>query len=628
MYIPNRAKTSLRWWTSPENLRRGVHWLQNPAIHITTDASACGWGAHVGNQFFQGPWPQRIKEQSSNFRELQAVWQVLQQLGNSLQNQHIKILSDNVTAVAHIRHQGGTRSPPTAKHRTENLSLGGGPDPLDHGNPLKGDTKRKSRLPQQEADRPRRVVPLPRGIQNLNQPVGDPTVGPLRNQGEHKSRQLFLPPARRSSDSGRRPRPGLGTRTGLRLSSHTTNPQGFTALQNPGMHANPSDPLLAEKKLVRSSDNTERPGPSHLPYLDGSSIAGATEPPQPRQTPFNGMALEESSLRKKGFSEKVVETLMSSRKKTTHLIYQKVWRKFSSWRQGRDRGDSIPDTPLILEFLQEGLEMGLSPSTLKVQVSALSAICDTKFADDRWVHRFLTAAARLRPRPINRFPDWNLNWVLGAMTAVPFEPIEALPIRMLTIKTIFLVAITSARRVSELQALSIRHPLMKIADTKLIFKTDPAFMPKVVSDFHRSQDIIIPSFFSNPKNEEERTLSCLDVRRAVLTYIDTTSHWRRDDNLFVQFSGPNKGSKAAKRSIARWIRLAIIESYKALGKEIPLALKAHSTRAVASSWAEHSSASVEQICKAAVWKKPHTFTKHYRVKVQQDEDMAFGRKVL
>ncbi|XP_066439008.1 uncharacterized protein [Eleutherodactylus coqui] len=253
---------------------------------------------------------------------------------------------------------GGHKVSCSAKHFAENLPLGRGPDPFDHGNTLKRDATPKSGLPQQEADRPRRMVSLPGGIQNPDQPVGVPTIGPICNQGERQSRQFLLPPARRSSYSIRRPRPGLRKGASVRISSDTADPQGLTTFQNPGMHAHPGDPLLAQEKLVRSSDNIECPGPSHLSDLDRSAITGATEPPGLRQTPLNSMALEESSLRGKGFSQRVVETLMSSRKKTTHLIYQKVWRRFSSWRQGRDSGDSIPSIPLILEFLQEGLQMG------------------------------------------------------------------------------------------------------------------------------------------------------------------------------------------------------------------------------------------------------------------------------
>ncbi|XP_069827928.1 uncharacterized protein [Dendropsophus ebraccatus] len=57
-------------------------------------------------------------------------------------------------------------------------------------------------------------------------------------------------------------------------------------------------------------------------------------------------------------------------------------------------------------------------------------------------------------------------------------------------------------------------------------------------------------------------------------------------------------------------------------------LKAHSTRAVSTSWAEKGDVSLEQICKAATWSSPHTFFRHYRLDLSSTSDISFGRRVL
>lgn len=52
---------------------------------------------------------------------------------------------------------------------------------------------------------------------------------------------------------------------------------------------------------------------------------------------------------------------------------------------------------------------------------------------------------------------WDLSLVLQALTGEPFEPMESCAVKLLTLKAFFFfVAITTARRVSELEALSIR----------------------------------------------------------------------------------------------------------------------------------------------------------------------------
>ncbi|XP_069600694.1 uncharacterized protein [Ranitomeya imitator] len=107
--IPPHVKSSLTWWLQKENLMRGVPWLQVPAVTITVDASGKGWGATVDQHIFQGFWSAEITQQSSNYKELKAVEEVLKAAVTLVQNSHLKIYSDNMTTVAHLRHQGSTR---------------------------------------------------------------------------------------------------------------------------------------------------------------------------------------------------------------------------------------------------------------------------------------------------------------------------------------------------------------------------------------------------------------------------------------------------------------------------------------------------------------------------------------
>ncbi|CAJ0962096.1 unnamed protein product [Ranitomeya imitator] len=60
-----------------------------------------------------------------------------------------------------------------------------------------------------------------------------------------------------------------------------------------------------------------------------------------------------------------------------------------------------------------------------------------------------------------------------------------------------------------------------------------------------------------------------------------------------------KGSGVTKNSIARWIREAICLAYSARGVTPPEGIRAHSTRAMASSWAEKADVPIEMILQAA-----------------------------
>ncbi|KAM9325375.1 uncharacterized protein PAF06_001534 [Gastrophryne carolinensis] len=320
--------------------------------------------------------------------------------------------------------------------------------------------------------------------------------------------------------------------------------------------------------------------------------------------------------------------MVQARKKTSSAIYYRVWRAYIDWCESR----SLPCREFlvsrVLEFLQHGLDLGLKLSTLKGQVSALSIFFQKTFAQHSLIKTFFQGVTHVRPPRKPMVPVWDLNLVLSALQGPPFEPIHEAALAVLTLKVVFLVAITSVRRVSELAALSIQPPYFERHRDKVVFRFKPDFLPKVVSAFHLNQDIVLPSLCPNPSNPKERVLHSLDVVRCVKSYLVTTQAFRKMDALFVVPHGPRKGLAPAKSTISKWIRQAVVQAYTTKGKTPPFRLNAHSTRAVGASWAFQHQASVEQVCKAATWSSVHTFTKFYKVDVKASADAVFGRKVL
>lgn len=160
--------------------------------------------------------------------------------------------------------------------------------------------------------------------------------------------------------------------------------------------------------------------------------------------------------------------------------------------------------------------------------------------------RFLKGVLLLNPPQIYRFPSWKLNLVLRALHRPPFEALASCLVKELMFKMLFLIAITSAHRVSELRALSVNKEFCIFQQDKVVLRLDPTFVPKVNSHFHRSQDIVLPSFCRDPKNSGKRESHCLDVRRALSFYIDRTKDIRKTDYLSPLIQPPwDKGSLAA-----------------------------------------------------------------------------------
>ena len=115
------------------------------------------------------------------------------------------------------------------------------------------------------------------------------------------------------------------------------------------------------------------------------------------------------------------------------------------------------------------------------------------------ISKFLAGATRIRPMPVT-LPGWSLLPVLKALCEGPWEPLETVDLKFITLKTVFLLAITSAHRVSELQALSLDQGCYRFASQDiLVLHTNFDFIPKCKSDFHRVQEIKLRSFFPDPK---------------------------------------------------------------------------------------------------------------------------------
>ena len=81
----------------------------HPTITITTDASTSGWGAVLADSRAGGPWAQHENGSHINCLEMQAVLLGLKALCKNI-TKHVRVQSDNTTAIAYINSMGGMKS--------------------------------------------------------------------------------------------------------------------------------------------------------------------------------------------------------------------------------------------------------------------------------------------------------------------------------------------------------------------------------------------------------------------------------------------------------------------------------------------------------------------------------------
>ena len=105
------TRDSILWWRTHSSLHKGIP-LVSPLIEafLFTDSSAVGWGAHMDKRTVSGRWSEAMKELHINVLELNAIWLGLQAFEDTLHDSNVAIMCDNVSDIAYLRNQGGTRS--------------------------------------------------------------------------------------------------------------------------------------------------------------------------------------------------------------------------------------------------------------------------------------------------------------------------------------------------------------------------------------------------------------------------------------------------------------------------------------------------------------------------------------
>uniref|UniRef100_A0A1B8XUR9 Lamina-associated polypeptide 2 alpha C-terminal domain-containing protein n=1 Tax=Xenopus tropicalis TaxID=8364 RepID=A0A1B8XUR9_XENTR len=323
---------------------------------------------------------------------------------------------------------------------------------------------------------------------------------------------------------------------------------------------------------------------------------------------------------------------ITTQRKTTTLLCQNERSKRgvcgrTSDTMGLQDGICIPATCHLTQGNQE-IETVQHNHNADSPGLAEQTLTHLKWAENPTIQQFIRGVTRTRPPLREPLATWNLPLVLSALQQPPFEPLSSCELKWLSFKVTFLIAITSAKRVSEMAALSSKEPWLTLHHDKAVLRTSPGFLPKVVTERHMNQDIILPSFCPKPSNEKERLLHKLDVVRALRIYLKRSADYRQSESLLISYSSTQKGKTVSKRTIARWLVETIHTAYDRKNVPRPFAVKAHSTRAQSTSWALQNLATADQICRAATWVSPNTFIKFYKLNVYASQPAVFGRKVL
>ena len=109
MKISTFGFRDIYWWLNNIYFSGKHILLSMPDFELFVDASEEGWGAHANNIDTGGRWTEQEAESHINVLELKAVLFALKSFCKQ-DNLHVKVFTDNTTALAYIKHMGGVRS--------------------------------------------------------------------------------------------------------------------------------------------------------------------------------------------------------------------------------------------------------------------------------------------------------------------------------------------------------------------------------------------------------------------------------------------------------------------------------------------------------------------------------------
>ena len=159
-----------------------------------------------------------------------------------------------------------------------------------------------------------------------------------------------------------------------------------------------------------------------------------------------------------GFSGEVSRFAAAPRRPSTNRMYDDRWRRFDRWAAGQGFDPVDPTAAQIASFLFDLFDNhGLSPQTIKGYRICIGSVLNrtgrAKVVLHRTISDMIASMELQRPRITPVLPQWDLGVVLEALSKSPYEPLREASFKHLTLKTVFLLAMASAGRRSELHVL-------------------------------------------------------------------------------------------------------------------------------------------------------------------------------
>ena len=139
-------------------------------------------------------------------------------------------------------------------------------------------------------------------------------------------------------------------------------------------------------------------------------------------------------------------------------------------------------SPSVNQILHLFKERKLQPTTIEGYRTAIADMVGNdrlNISKDENLTRLLDSFHRDKPKGRRGVPTWNLSLVLHQLTKAPFEPIRNASLKHLTFKAVFLLALGSGKRPSEIHAWLYKNIRYQETGVRFRLTPHPVSYPKI-----------------------------------------------------------------------------------------------------------------------------------------------------
>ena len=393
--------------------------------------------------------------------------------------------------------------------------------------------------------------------------------------------------------------PVLGRPSGLRVpsgDSHSAGPREAPGLQGDGAHSSGSSLGSTPMVLGPSPAFAGSSGDSSIPPRPLALASVSSALPGSPSAQASCLATIQRFARAAGFSSAVAEQSSLARRPSSRALYQLRWSVYRDWCHSNGHSVSRPTLAKVADFIYWlWYTRGLSVSSLRGYRSVLSAVFRfhlPSLSSDPVIRDLLRSFSLSSAERVLRPPAWDLSKVLTYLVSPAFEPLSQASFRALTLKTLFLLALATAKRVGELQALS---SMVTFVAGDACLSYIPQFVAKSES-LTRSipRSFLVKSLADFAAGLDDDLLLC-PVRALRLYLLRARSLSLVRHRLFVS---PRRPTRPLSKNAVSFFLREVIPAAGAARPQVG-SLRAHDVRSVSTSVAFHRNWSVSSVLESA-----------------------------